>query len=371
MKTLRLLGVLALVMSAPKLANAKTTYTKDLKLECQGEYKVLSAVPYYNAPMGRAPGRSGTHETVEVLSLEGSGCDLLAPYYGVEIEEGDQLSFGKSIYEGSLAEAKALAAARLGNTYPFSVEQHFSFQTKYGTLPFFPTVHQESVSVLSLTGTLDAKKMYGSLPVAELADNTKMKLLNEAYGAIDYGKKYQSISADSDDFLSFILGVDFAEEDLALEYIQDLILLFENTSRFTSSFVSLHPGTQIGKKLNQLLNSYGKSKFSSKLDVFKRTPLLFEGQIIGWAFLEKGKSVPELNEEEVVDFLTHALEQAENLAKVPQVIEARYLLQQYKEAGGTVLAYSNKQPPATYKHPEYFVVNAEAEAFITQLLAVK
>lgn len=371
MKTLKFFGLVLLAIGSSDFANAGTVYSKDLKLDCHGEYKVLKAEPYYKPPMGRAPGRSGTHETVKVLSLDGPGCELLEPNYKIEIQIGDELPYGQSIYEGSFLEAKALASQRLGNTYPFSAEQHFGYQTKYGTLPFFPTLHQESLSILGKTRTLDAQKTYGSLTVSELADSDKTKLLKEAYSAIEYGKKYQSISADSDDFLGFILAVSFEKEDLVLQYIEDLILLFENTTRYTSSFVSLHPGTQIGAKLNELLNTYGKSKFSSKIEVLKRNPLLFEDQIVGWAFLKNGISVPKLTESETVDFLVTALEEAENLAKVPQVLEARYLLQQYKEAGKTILAYSNKQPPAMYKKHEYFVVNAEAESLIHSLLAVK
>ncbi|MCB0403507.1 MAG: hypothetical protein KDD51_01890 [Bdellovibrionales bacterium] len=371
MKKTILISLAALTVSSPGVADAKTISAKDLKLDCEGKYKVLSAVPYHKPPIGRAPGRSGTHESVEVLSLRGSGCTELDPYYGVSVQEGDRLPFGQSIYEGSLAEAKMLAAQRLGNVYSFSAEQHFSYQTKSGILPFFPKVHRETVSVLGLSGTLNAKKKYGSYSAEELSEDEKASLLNEAYAAINYGKKYQNTSAFGDDFLDFILSVKFEETPLALEYIEDLVLLFENTSRYTSSFVSLHPGTLIAKKLNALLNAYGRSKFSSKMQILKQHPLLFEDQIVGWAFLEKGKTAPKLTEADVVEFLSYALDQAENLAKVPQVLEARYLLQQYKEAGKTILAYSSKQSPATYKNPEYFIVNAEAEALIASLLTVQ
>lgn len=371
MKTLNVFGFTALTwgLSLSPLANA--TQSKELALHCGGEYEVLSAAPYHVPPHGRAPGRSGTHEKIKVLSVEGPDCDKLQAYYGIHLEAGAALDYGVSQGETSLASAKLLAASRVGNTYPYQAKQTFGYETKAGSLPLFPKIHQESLQVLSLQGQANSQLLYGTPAMETLTESELLELLNEAYWAIDSGKKYQGHSVYSDDFLDFILNVQLEQEGSIQEYMEDLLRLFKNTSRYTSSFVTLHPGTLIGKKLNQLFNLHGKSKFSTQMTALKNHPLLFESQIIGWAFIEKGTPVPNLTEAQVVEFLEHALVQSQNLANVPQVLEARYLLGQYKEAAKTILRYSAKQPPAQYPHKEYFVVNAEAEALIASILVVK
>ena len=168
--------------------NAIGATTKDLALECAGTYQVLKSVPYYISNAGtRAFPRAGTNEVVKVLTQTGKDCELLKTHYGIKLEVGEEVKHSESILTGfalqhyiGIGPAKKLAESRLGNVFPYAVNQSFIYVTKSGYLPLFPTVHLETAHLLNQTGKADAHALYGTLPKGELDDFTKVKIVREA-----------------------------------------------------------------------------------------------------------------------------------------------------------------------------------------------
>jgi len=342
------------------------TTVEDLKLSCGGNYEVLSSKPYYKPPHYRVPGQAGTGELIKVLSLEGEDCEVLKTHYGISVEVGQTLKYGVQTAP-FFSTAQKEAESRQGKVFPFEVSQTFNYQNQSGKLPLFPTVHEETAHLLNLTGKAYSNSLYGSLSVDELSDEQKLFAVKKAIWAMDWGKVFQSTTGiySHRDWLQLFLDFVPNGQPALGEYMQNLLSFFKNVVKFNSSFVTLHPGVKVGEKLNALLNQHGKTKFQTKLEVLKKNPMLFEDQIVGWAFVYSKENVPQLTADEIVEFLQYALEQAQNLAKVPQVTEARYLLSQYKIAATTMSAYSGEVQGKS----KYFDLSPEAQTLIEQILA--
>jgi len=369
-KTLGLwVTVFASMVIGSSIASA-VTKASDLALDCSGTYKVLSSKPYFISNEGtRSDPRAGTSEKIEVLSVEGEDCELLKTHYNIDIYEGLELGYGE--YTGSdYKEAVALSKSRPGKVFPFKTTQHFTFKDKHGNLPLFPLAHRESAYVLGITKPADVTALYGTVAPTELSDEDKVLLYDKVRSYLETGNVLAGISPSYhyNPFINLAISLEPEDESLAKQYIQDLLLIFTNITRLKSSFTSFSPGVQFGTKINQLLNKHGESKWATKLEILKRNPLLFESQIVGWAF--NGEKAPQLNATDTEEFLEHALEQAQNLAKVPQVMEARYLLKQYKEAAGTIYRHRVKKN-LRGTSTTFYELTPHAESLIEQILAVK
>ena len=338
-----------------------------LKLECGGIYTVEVSTPFYIPPQGRAMARSGLNEKIKILSVEGKDCLKIKNNYGIEVSVGQSLN----IVSGSQLESKALSQlskARLGQSFEFEATQTFKYATKSGSLPLFPTVHEEWVNILGKTGKADSAALYSTPDFSSLTDRQLMSVLQESIWQIEWGKKYQGYNgAFGDVWVSLIVETTQKEEKNIKQHLTDLVNVFKNISRFSGSFVSYHPGVLIGQKVNSMLNEHGTTKWSTKLQVFKANPLLFEDQIVGWSFMTKGTTAPSLTANEVDDFLAHALEVCKNLAKVPQVLEARYLLSQYKEAAKSIKLHDGE----TNGKLKLYELGESANKLVAEILLVK
>jgi hypothetical protein len=345
-------------------ARAGATTAQDLALTCGGHYKVLTSVPYFKDNTGtRAPNFAGTNETIEVLDVAGSGCKILADYYGLSVKVGQVLDYGVGTgesYEAAVEQAKL----RQGQTFPFSTEQHYTYLAKDGTLPLFPLVHEEHATLLNLWGSPNVKTLYGTPDLADLTDAELAGIYQEIMGQKGYGKTYH-YNDHGDAWLSLALKLKPHELDAQKEYATNLVNLFQNVTIGAGSFVTLSAGKSVGETLNSLLNELGGTKWAPKLLVWKQNPLLFDDQIVGWARFETVVTkAPLLNEAELEEFLTFALETAQTLKLVQWVPGAWQKIGEFKTAAKSILVASHANGP----QPPLYVLTPKAQE-LAQTLA--
>lgn len=373
MKTLTGLITFALAAGAGAASTAATTSTKDLKLNCQGHYKVLSADPYYNSHYSPFPKRyerepeAAAIEVIQIVDLAGADCAKLKPGYGLELFTGQKLNYkAMAPGEASPENAKAFATAEVGKIHSFAVQQQFTYQDKNGNLPLFPLAHAEFAYVLNQSGYADSQFLYGIPALEKLTDQQKMTLLEILYGLEDYGKIYAGYAGSigyPDVFLKLILEITPTGTDAKLEYATDLKNLFINATS-ESSYYTGAPGLEIGQKLNKMLNQLGGTKWQTKLQVVEQVPMLLDYQLVSWS---KAGEALDLNSTEIETYLAYALEQANLLVNLPQLKEARVLLNQYKNSAKSLLENSKSPTLSGYKYD----LSDQATKLIADILAVK
>lgn len=366
---MKTMNKLLLILLLPLSVSAKIKNVNDLKLDCHGQYQVLNSTPYFMDNSGtRAPNLAGTKETISVQSLKGKDCEKLAEYYGISLSLGQTLPYGVSTGE-SYEEALKLASERKGSIQSFSTTLSFSYQTKTGRLPFFPLIHKEQAHVLGLAGEGDVAALYGTPELNSLSDLQKYKVSDEIFSILEFGKSIGShINFYNQNLLNLALSLVPEEESYALSYLQRLLLVFNNATKYQSSLTPFSTQTNIGHAANKLLNLFGKSKFSeSKLQVYKTHPMLFADQLVSWVWKETEKA-PQISEEEIEQLLTYFVEKGKILVQVPpQLYEASYLLNQYKNAAKTLQKFST----GNHLSNVTFELSDKSQELISALLELK
>jgi len=320
--------------------SAQATNIEDLALECYGTYQVDSSHPYFISNEGtRALPRAGTSETITVLSQEGKDCQKLATFYGVQLDVGQQLAYGIGT-GGSYEAAVAAAENRIGKVFSYAVSQSFTYVGIHGKLPLFPVVHSEEATLLGVSGQADAAGLYGSTPVEDLTIEHKRQLLDIVAVNLDYGKVFQSrLPGNFGAFLGLLpdLQPDLGSPEMA-SFINTLLLIFNNVSKYSGGFVTFAPGVHLGNQVNALLNA-GQVEDERKLRIWQRYPLLFDAQIVSWGRISREYSIPQPDSEQITEILIYSKELSERLANVPEVVEARMKLAQHQHQARTLLKY--------------------------------
>lgn len=355
---------LALVLIA--MSSAKAENIKNLKLDCEGSYEVISAAPYFKPEPSyptRAPilAYAGAKEQIKILTLSGSGCEKLKPFYGIDLQIGMILPYSVETSPATAEQANVFALKELGQTYSFKASQTFQYALPDGTLPFFPMIHTENVRILNLSGSADSHGLYGTPSLEYLNDENKMKISNELFSMKDWGLVYQSYKQqESDQWLQLLVSLKFKNSTLELEYTHNLVLFFNNMVKKTTQFYFLAPSHLVSKKLSFLLNKYGKSKWSTKLEILKKNPALLNKLGVVWSNREE---VLNLTSAEIEEFLDYNLIQVQNLSKVSQVREAQTLKAQYQGAAEAL----NFTPVNQGKHFDLSSKSKELIALIVSL----
>ena len=338
----------------------------DLKLDCKGSYQVISASPYFKqAPTypTRAPilAYAGAQEQIKILTLNGSGCAKLKPSYGIDLQIGMILPYSAGTSPATADQAKVFAQKELGKTYSFKASQTFQYALPDGTLPFFPMIHTEYAQILNLSGNADTKGLYGTPSIEDLDDGSKNKIAAELLSMKDWGLVYQSYNQqDGDQWLQLLLKLEFKNPALELEHIQNLVLVFNNMVKKTTQFYISTPSNLVAKQISFLLNKYGKSKWSTKIEILKMNPAILNQQGVTWSNTEE---VLNLTSSEIEEFLAYTLVQVQNLSKVSQVGEARVLKSQYQGAAAAL----NSTPLTQDKHFDLSPKSQELIALIVSL----
>jgi len=331
---LKLISVFSLISILTNSPTAIAKNISDLALQCSGTYEVVEATPYF-IPGPTYPTRSlkedsaGAKEKIKILSLTGSGCEKLGPYYGINIQVGNILPYSKGTWPPTAAQAKTFATTEFGKTYSFEVSQTYTYALPNGDLPLFPLVHQEYVQILNLNGVADSKALYETPSVADLDDTSKSKIIETLMSIEDWGIIYQGYGPTNDEWLQLLTSLDFSDANLELEHIQNLVLFFNNMVKKTTMIHIGEPVIIAANKISLLLNKYGKSKWSTKLQILKMNPALLNEQGVTWS---EPDQVLHLTSSEIEEFLEYSLIQVQNLSLVPQVGEAQVLKSQYKGA---------------------------------------
>ena len=345
---------------------AQAENISNLTVECHGTYEVISAVPYFT-PAPKGPSRviprahAGANERIQITSLVGKDCEKLKSGYGIELKLGMDLPYSQGTSPSTLEEAAVFAAGEVHKTYPFETSQTFGYALANGDLPLFPTIHSEYLNVLGLRGQADSKTLYGILPLSELADASKSKIAKELLSMEDYGLPYQGYTQpDADQWLRLLVSLEFKDPADTIEHLGDLVLLFNNIVKQTTQFYTSSPSKLVGQKIAALLNTYGKSKWSSKMEILKRNPALLNEQAVIWS---KPAEVLNLTNSEIEEFLDDALIKVQALSKVLQVDEARILKAQYQGAAAALKV----SPIAQDKHFDLSPHSEELIAMIQSL----
>lgn len=338
---------LSLPLTLTSVANAKTT--TDLTLDCHGEYQVVSATPYFQdfpKHPTRAPqiAHAGANEIVKVVSLEGADCEKLKTYYGVDLYVGQSVPMTVSTLPATKSQAEIFANEEIGKKYPIEISQDFLY-TDDKNLPLFPYVHAEYVQVLSLHGQANSKALYGTPTFGDLSDAVKQKIAKYIFEKKTWGKvysEYYGSSADNDNWTMLLGKLSFKDEDLALQYVQDLALMFNNATKNYGTIYPYSAVAEIGKVLSVNLNKYGKSKWSTKLNIVKQNPALLSTFVLPWSNKEE---VVQLTAIEVEEYLTYTLDQIKLLKQVTQLVQASILAGQYQKSAQALLSKSIDNKP--------------------------
>lgn len=323
---------------------AHATKTTDLILDCHGEYQVVSATPYFqDIPKypTRAPqvAHAGAKEFVKVISLQGADCEKLKPYYGIDLYVGKSTTIQVSTSPATKQQSEIFAISEVNKIYPIEISQDFTY-VEGDKLPLFPYVHSEYVQVLDMGGQADSKALYGTPNLKDLDDATKEKIATYIFEKKSWGKIYSDYygsTADTDSWLMLLGQLTFKNENMALQHIQNLALMYSNATKKYGTIYPFSAGAEIGKALSINLNKYGKSKWSSKLDIVKNNPALLSTYVLPWS--KKDEAI-QLTAVEVEQYLTYALDQIKLLKQVTQLYEAAILAGQYQKSAAALLSKS-------------------------------
>jgi hypothetical protein len=363
----------AKVLGMVALLGSMTTYAKttveDLKLDCQYEYKILESQNYHIDNYGtRAPDFNGVAEVIEVLSIQGPDCQKIEDHYGVKVSPGAVIDLGPKGRPIGKLKYLGINHDEIGKVKHATPSQYFSFKLSNGELPWFPHFHAETVQIFHMVGTADVEALYGTKKIKDLEDKFLLKTSEKIMSSLSWGKDLQDnyIGADNSVKLKLLHLLTPKSKSAKEDFLQDLILLFSNGTKYDSSFTSGHHNIEIGKKVNALLNEFGQTKFGTpKLKVFQKNPALFADQLVSWIYFTPEKA-PMLTEVELEEFLDFALEKVKVYDQVPELYEARVLQNQYVNAAKTIKKFSTYNHP-TYKRPHY-ELSTLSEQLITEIL---
>lgn len=335
---------------------AQATNIKDLALECVATYKVHDSKTYYIPAHHRVPDITGATLFFEVLSLAGKDCQKLKDHYGINVvlnqKLGDSQMPSDAVFTG--------ISPNQGKILQTSVSQSFSYESEGGELPLFPLVHNEFASFLGYHGKADTQALYGTPAYASLTDQTKLSVLQKVLTQLDYGKHFRSY--EDSNYLELLLNLGVQDLDSQKEYLQSLLLVLRNGG-YENYINSSSPAVKIVEKVNQLLFVTKGSKSATALEIYKKMPILFHSQAVKWAF--EVTSAPVLNAQEVEEFLSFALETSNDLKKVDQLVQARILLEQYKDAAEIILEFSGQKSHMSKTHYE---LTEKSKELIQQIL---
>lgn len=357
-------------------SKAQAVHIDDLKFNCTGKYKVTSVETEYHGPCGKFGGISTTHKcpsnrsnlpptthtltvTAEVVSINSPSCKLLNDHYGFDLKKGSvyKLTYGAH----SESEAFKIEFENKDKIKNFSSKQIFSYQDKEGELPFFPLLHQESVSLFQQNKKPDVEALYGT--PKELTDAQKLKLTKDIMWKVSSGKNLQEFGPHNNTkFVKLMLTLVPKEEVAQKEYAQSLLNLLGNLSEKESSVHSRDLITFVGKAVHNLFEKIDGTKWKTKLEVYQDNPVLFDDSVLPWTF--SSKELPIFSKEEMEDFLAHSLEQVEILSQVKNVHAAFVLKLQYQNAAQGIQLHSKvKEAPN-----KYFELSEESLDLIDQII---
>ncbi len=236
-------------------------------------------------------------------------------------------------------------------------------------------MHSENAQLLSLKGKANANGLYGTPDFDELGLEELTELVDAVLPAIKYGKIYQGNStffASHNSLLGALLDISdqIENKDTPKDIKQiasDLILVFQNISKNTGSFVSGHPGISVGYEIHKLFSHTSLIDSEFKHKVYLKNPQLFDDQSMSWTFVNGSQSAPKLNEEQIVALSKEALEIVEDLSHVVQLSEARELMSEYKTMAKMFLKFSEKK---IHKDLEVYTLNSESLTNLEEILEI-
>jgi hypothetical protein len=377
MKAISLLAMGAAIIFISHPSNGVATTTKDLKLNCGGAYRVLTSVPFYEKHALRLGGyTTGLNETVQVTVVQGADCAKLEPGYQIDLKVG-QLHKIQSYVNGvngfsdltggqlSYSQLAPIAKARIGQQFPFQVQQVFGLvNNQTQLLPLFPLLHSETVFALSLQGQANAQKLYGTPGV--LNDQQNLLLMDKIAQILVYEPQAY---ADYQ-FYGALFGLTPKSLPAYQEYTNTLLDLFEKNTRETTKLYNYSSNAVLGKKLNAVIQLSGGTKFKTQLQILQEQPLLLSEDIIADLFGEPS-AAPALSAPAIEAFLGFALEKGIALKVVGnQVWEAQALFYQYKIAGQSIVKYSKPFVNGPVKHVAVFALTQKSVQLLQALSAL-
>jgi hypothetical protein len=377
MKAISLLAMGAAMIAISHPSNGVAITTNDLKLNCGGAYRVLTSVPFYQDHAPRLGGYTiGLNETVQVTAVKGADCAKLEPGYQISLKEGQLHKISSHVtdkngYNGlkngqlEYAQLAPLAKARIGQQFPFQVQQVFGLvNSTTHLLPLFPLLHNETVFALSLEGQANAQKLYGTPAVLNdqqnilVMDKIAQILAYEPQGYAEY------------EFYAALFGL--APKSLAVyqEYANALLDLFVQNTKDATKLYNFSSPVVLGKKLNAVIQLSGGTKFKTQLQILQEHPLLLSEEVIADLFGEPS-AAPALSAAAVEAILGFALEKSIALKSVGnQVWEAQALFYQYKMAGQSIAKYSKPFVNGPVKHAAVFALTEKSVQLLQALLAL-
>jgi len=310
------------------------TNVNDLKLDCGGKYKILESKKYFVDNSGtRVNSYFGNEKKIQVLAISGGDCHKLVNGYGITLDIGEVLVLGKPNGIGKL-EWLGTNHEEIGMVVNFGITQNFSYKTKDGELPWFPTLHEESLNVLGKNGKANAALLYGTPELKDISDKTKNTIVEKIMQDLKWGKDFYNnyIGFYNKVKIKLALKLIPVEAEAQLEYLNNMLHVFKNITKSVTSFVTLDYRIAIGSTINKLLNKFGATKYGyTKLDVWKKNPIFFAEQLVSWVSSDIEKA-PVLTEQEVEDYLSYVLDMSKKLKQVQNLYEAQVLLVQYKNS---------------------------------------
>jgi len=336
------LAVLAFVSSP----TANATNASDLSLECSGTYFVNSSSPYYFSHEGtRSLPEAGTSESITVLSQHGNDCEKLEDFYGITVKVGESLSYGTTTVP-TLAAAQAAAKARWGQVFTYSVSQIFSFMDIDGTLPLFPTLHQETAQLLSKSGVADANALYGTVAPDELSEGQWLQVMQVLMTEMKQGQVFETWYYPKyiEQLLALFLELEPSAGCLLQhQYFDSLMKLFKGAAKKKTSFVTLDSGVYLGHKVIKFLNA-GFWDGGDTLTTWQENPMLFDAQIVSWGQILTDRHVPEVNPSQITAILEYAYEVTTDDLPAPGEHGYYLELHQYQTQVASLIKYYDLDP---------------------------
>lgn len=326
-------------------SHAKTS--KELLLHCEVTYLVLNSKNYYVPPHYRVSEYVTNQESIKILKVSGDDCDVFKSAFGIELKSGQIINTaqnlpGRAIFTGYNHQ-------REGKVTTEKIKQSFKYQLKNDELPLFPLVHQEYASILNINKEANVEKLYGIKSVQNLSDDEKLKLVYLINQAIQYGLDTSFYKTNS--FLELLASLEFKSINKMKDYNLALLIVIKNLSKTNFALYNQYVLRNLIHSANKTLNITDGNKYKSKLEVLKLNPILFDFSIIS-----DMQKAPELNETQIEEYLTYALEFSKKLKEVDRLPEVRKLLKQYKDSSHQIYKHSNHSP-TNYLGPDYVVTD--------------
>lgn len=140
-------------LSASYSGLAMGIHQSELAVNCTGTVQITGVKsqsihgPFYDRAGNYHPASGYANFTVEVTHLDAI-CEDVKEELGLDLEN-TKFATSKSYKVGTLELLHPLTAAEVGKSYKFKTKQHFGFAEKDGSLPFYPLLSQQSLTLES------------------------------------------------------------------------------------------------------------------------------------------------------------------------------------------------------------------------------